>query len=146
MEANPETAHPALPADTPVLFYDGICGFCNKAVQFIVRHDRPGRYRFITLQSALAAEMLGPYGVDTTKLDSAILLYKSRIYTQSEMGLMNGRLLGGIWRVLAWPGYLVPRFVRDSIYRWIARNRYKWFGTVDACDLPTPALRARFLA
>lgn len=129
----------------PILFYDGVCGLCNKAVQFIIRHDRRGQFRFATLQSDLAREVLAPFGIDTSKLETAILLHKGRIYTESSMALMNGRLLGGIWHI-ARLGYAVPKPWRDAVYKWVGRNRYKWFGTVDACQLPTPALRARLLA
>ncbi|MDX2062081.1 MAG: DCC1-like thiol-disulfide oxidoreductase family protein [Bacteroidia bacterium] len=129
----------------PTLFYDGTCGFCSRSVQVVLRHDRRGRFRFCTLQSELAQTLLGPLGVDPRALDSAVLVYRNRVYLKSDMALRAGRLLGGVFAV-AWLGYLVPRVLRHGAYDWIARNRFAWFGHAESCKLPSPEERARMIA
>lgn len=129
----------------PTLFYDGVCGFCSRSVQFILQHDRKGQFRFVTLQSDLAREVLSPLGANPDNLNTAILLYQGRLYTKADMGLRTGRLLGGVYGI-AWLGYLFPRFMRNAFYDFIARNRYKWFGAAVSCRLPRPDERARMLA
>lgn len=129
----------------PIVFFDGVCNLCNRSVQFILRHDRSRRFRFASLQSEAGmraqAEMknMGMHGQD-----SVILYNKGKYYTQSSAVIRIGVLLGGIW-FLAASGWLLPRFVRNGIYRWIARNRYRWFGKKDSCMVPAPGLKERFL-
>jgi len=133
-----------IPYDRPVLFFDGVCNLCSRAVQFMLRHDRRRRFLFAPLQPA--AGSLLPAGMadaaDTPV--SVVLAYRGRYYRESDAVLHALRLLGGGWRLL-FAGIIIPRFVRDRIYRRIARNRYRWFGKRDACMVPDAAQRARFL-
>lgn len=129
----------------PTVFYDGMCGFCNGAVQFILRHDRKGKFLFVTLQSVLAEELLKPHGLRPDALETTILLYRGKLYLRSSMGLKTGMLLGG-WLWFSVVGYAVPGFIRDAVYNWFARNRYGWFGEAKSCRLPRPEERARMLA
>jgi predicted DCC family thiol-disulfide oxidoreductase YuxK len=128
----------------PVVLFDGVCNLCNGAVRFVVRHDRRGRFRFASLQSEAGQALLRRHGLDPADLFSVVLVDGGRVTTRSDAALDVARGLGGAWRAA---GLLraVPRPVRDRVYDWVARNRYRWFGRRDACMLPSPELRARFL-
>jgi predicted DCC family thiol-disulfide oxidoreductase YuxK len=130
-----------------IVFFDGVCNLCNGTVQFILDRDPAGLFRFAPLQSDLATRMLGERGVevDRNEPDSVLLLEGDRVYARSDAVVRITRHLTGAWPLLA-TFAVVPRFLRDAIYRFVARHRYRWFGRTDACRVPTPALRARFLA
>ena len=132
-----------LPPDGPVIVFDGICVLCNGWVRFLLKHDREGRYRFAAMQTDAGRALLVGHGLDPDDPASFLLVDGGRAWTDSDAirRVLTG--LGGAWRlagVIAW----VPRFVRDPVYRWIARNRYRLFGTT-ACHVPTEEERARFL-
>lgn len=133
------------PADGPVLFFDGVCNLCNNAIQFVIRHDKTGKVRFAPLQSPAGKKAREAVVMRCGKVpDSLILLEQGEYYTESAAALRAARYLDGGWKLLK--GLLViPRFIRNPVYRFIARNRYKWFGKKDECMLPTPELQARFL-
>lgn len=126
----------------PILFFDGVCNLCNSSVQFILKHDKKKQFLFAPLQSARGAEALRQ--VDG-KPDSLILFYNNRYLIRSDAALYTARLLG-LPISLIFAGIILPRFFRDWVYNFIARNRYRWFGKKDECMLPTPELRARFLS
>jgi predicted DCC family thiol-disulfide oxidoreductase YuxK len=133
----------------PILFYDGVCGLCDRTVQFVLRHDRAGRFRFATLQSGVARAILTRHGRDARDLDTMYLVLDAdtpgeRLLCKSDGILAVLRELGGSWRLLA-AAQLVPRGLRDWAYDWVARNRYRWFGRYDHCALPRPEVRERFL-
>jgi predicted DCC family thiol-disulfide oxidoreductase YuxK len=130
-----------------IVFFDGVCNLCNGTVQFILDRDPEGLFRFAPLQSDLATSMLGERGVvvDRNEPDSVLLLEGDRVYARSDAVLRITRHLTGAWPLLA-IFFVFPRIVRDVVYRVVARHRYRWFGRTDACRVPTPALRARFLA
>jgi predicted DCC family thiol-disulfide oxidoreductase YuxK len=130
-----------------IVFFDGVCNLCNGTVQFILDRDPAGLFRFAPLQSDLATRMLGERGVvvDGNEPDSVLLLEGDRVYARSDAVLGITRHLSGAWPLLAIFA-VAPRFLRDAVYRFVARHRYRWFGRTDACRVPTPALRARFLA
>ncbi len=132
-------------ADRPILFFDGVCNLCNSTVQFIIRHDRQQQFLFAPLQSAAGAQALKAVPDATLQTGSVILLYKGTYYTRSAAVLKTCSLLGG-WLRLLLAGYLLPAFLRDTVYNFIARNRYRWFGHKDECMIPTPELKARFLS
>ena len=131
--------------EQPILFFDGVCNLCSGAVQFILKHDRSGRIQFASLQSDLAQELLPAHGVDPAALSSLVLLERGRVYTESAGALRTAELMGGPLAGLARLGGIVPRALRDGIYRLIARNRYRAFGKKEACWLPRPEWRARFI-
>jgi predicted DCC family thiol-disulfide oxidoreductase YuxK len=130
----------------PTILFDGVCNLCNSFVQFVIRHDKRGYFHFAALQSAAAATLLSQYGqpMPTPEPDSVLLVENGRVYMHSEAALRIAAQLGGRWRVLALVRVL-PRSLRDAVYRWVARNRYRWFGRQESCMLPTPELKTRFL-
>ena len=126
-----------------VLLYDAVCGLCNGFVRFVLRHDQQGTMRFATLQGAWGMEAARVVP-NMARADSIVLLSRDGALIRSTAALEVARYLGGVWTA-ALIGYLVPRAWRDTIYDWVARHRYRWFGTLDACPLPSPETRARFL-
>jgi predicted DCC family thiol-disulfide oxidoreductase YuxK len=128
----------------PILFFDGVCNLCNGAVQTVIRHDRRGQLRFASLQSELAAELLPPLGIDPDALNSLVLYHHGRVYTKSDGALRTARLMGGSFAYL---DYLrvFPTLLRDAVYGFVARNRYRWFGREASCILPKPEWRDRFV-
>jgi predicted DCC family thiol-disulfide oxidoreductase YuxK len=138
--------------DTPnargaLVLFDGVCNLCSATVQFIIDRDPAGHFRFAALQSAAGAKALAEHGAAPVvgDPDSVMLLEGARVYTHSDAALRVARRLTGLWPVL-YAFIVVPRFMRDVLYRFIARNRYRWFGRTEACRIPTPELRARFLS
>ena len=133
------------PDGKPVVLFDGVCNLCNGWVKFVVRRDPAGRFRFASLQSPFAAEALGGRGFPHDFLGSIVLLENGVVHTKSDAVLRVARGLSAPWP-LATVFWVVPRAVRDVVYDWIARNRYRWFGKRDACMLPGPDDAARFLS
>ena len=148
------------PTSHPIVLYDGVCGFCNRSVQFILRRDPGGAFRFAPLQSGLAARILARHGANPSDLDTmyVVLDYDDAcgnrreegksgesLLSRSDAALFVLQQLGGIWRVVAGAMQLLPRPVRDWGYRSIAGNRYRMFRRYDTCPLPDEATRARFL-
>ena len=128
-----------------IILFDGVCNLCNGFVQFVIRHDPAGRFRFAALQSEAAQALLAAHGLAPAAApDSVLLLSGGQLYSHSTAVLRIARALGGVW-ALAGAGRLLPRAWRDALYRFVARNRYRWFGRQESCMLPTPALQARFL-
>jgi predicted DCC family thiol-disulfide oxidoreductase YuxK len=127
-----------------VVLFDGVCNLCNGSVQFIIRHDPAGRFRFASLQSEAGQALLRRHGLDPEDLFSVILVEDGRAHSRSDAALRIAAGLSGGWRA-AGALRVVPRPLRDLVYGWVARNRYRWFGRQDACMIPTPELRGRFL-
>jgi predicted DCC family thiol-disulfide oxidoreductase YuxK len=133
----------------PVLFYDGVCGLCNRTVQFVLRYDPEKKFRFAPLQSVYAARLLGKKGVDASDLNSFyIAVFREEgevLLKQSEAAVFVFQELPGIWPVVARVLRLVPRALRDWGYRVIARNRYQLFGKYEKCPVPSSSDRERFI-
>jgi predicted DCC family thiol-disulfide oxidoreductase YuxK len=128
----------------PVVLFDGVCNLCNGAVQFLIARDPADRLRFAALQSERAKRMLAACGATVPLPDSMALIERGRVYLRSEAALRIARKLRFPWPTL-YLLMLAPRAVRNAIYDWIARNRYRWFGRREVCMLPSPELRRRFL-
>ena len=127
-----------------LILFDGVCNLCNGFVQFIIRRDPAGRFRFAALQSEAGQALLAAHGLaPVAEPESVLLLSGGRLYSHSDAVLRIARELGGPWRLLG-VGQLLPRRWRDAAYRFVARHRYRWFGRQDSCWLPTPELKARF--
>lgn len=133
----------------PILLYDGVCGLCNRTVRFVLRYDREKKFRFAPLQSAFAASLLGPKGVDASDLKSFyIVVFREEgevLLERSDAVLFVMEKLPGIWPLAARVLRLVPQAIRDWGYRMIARKRYQLFGRYDACPLPSESDRERFI-
>ncbi len=130
--------------DQPVILFDGVCNLCNGAVQFVIRHDPKGKFLFASLQSTEGQKLLQQYQLPLNNFNSFVLLQDEKAYTRSTGALKVAKELGGVWPLL-YGFIIVPKFIRDAVYNWIANNRYKWFGKQDSCMIPTAALKARFL-
>jgi predicted DCC family thiol-disulfide oxidoreductase YuxK len=130
-------------SDTYIVLFDGVCNFCNAAVQFIIRRDPGGLFRFASLQSRTGQELLGRYP-ELRGVDSVILLENGVPYIESSAALRIASRLRWPWK-LAGALRLVPRSLRDVCYRMFAKRRYRWFGRQDACMVPTKDIRDQFL-
>ncbi len=128
----------------PVLLFDGVCNLCNGFVQFVIKRDTAAVFRFTALQSEAGKALLSKHLHAPTDLSTVILIENGKLYTHSDVALQVVRHLGGIWSVF-YVFVLIPRPLRDQIYNWIAKNRYRWFGKKEQCMLPTPEIKARFL-
>jgi len=128
----------------PIVLFDGVCNLCSGSVQFVLKRDLEGRFRFASLQSEAGRSLMLEHGLDPDALSSVVLVEDGRAYQESSAALRIARHLPGAWKLLR-VFAVVPRPLRDAVYRLIARHRYRWFGKTEACWLPTPELRARFL-
>jgi predicted DCC family thiol-disulfide oxidoreductase YuxK len=128
-----------------VLLFDGVCNFCNDTVNFILTMDKNDRFRFATLQSEIGKNLLGRPPLNPKESESVVLIEKGKVYRYSSAGLRIAKNLGGGWSLL-YIFILVPPFIRDAIYKWIARNRYKWFGKRDSCRMPDEKTKSKFLS
>jgi predicted DCC family thiol-disulfide oxidoreductase YuxK len=137
------------PEPNPIVLYDGVCGLCNRLVQFILKHDYVDRFRFASLQSDFSAQILtrhamNPHDLDTVYVVRNYGLPDEALLARSDAILFMTKELGGIWS-LAGVGRVLPKALRDFMYKLVARNRYKVFGKHESCMLPEPKHRAKFL-
>ena len=138
-----------IPESNPIVLYDGVCGLCNRLVQFLLKRDTHDRFRFASLQSEFAHHLLTRQGADPHDLDT---VYVVKDYGQPEQSLLARSdavlymlaQLGGVWK-LAGVGRVLPKAVRDVLYNVVARNRYRVFGKHESCMLPEPKHREKFL-
>jgi len=130
-----------------IVLFDGVCNLCNGSVLFIIDRDRSAYFRFAALQSEAARRVLAGLGRTPRDGDpeSIILVEGDRMYEQSSAALRIVRRLRGAWKLL-YAFVIVPRPLRDVVYRFVARHRYRWFGRTSECRVPTPELRERFLS
>jgi len=128
-----------------IILFDGVCNLCNSSVQYVIKRDKSNAYRFAALQSGIGRKLVEERGIDTSQIDSIILIEPGvAYYTKSTAALKIAQSFGGVWQltsVLEW----IPEKIRNLVYDYIAKNRYKWYGKKDACMIPTPELRSRFL-
>lgn len=128
----------------PVILFDGVCNFCNGAVNFTIKRDKNKAIKFAPLQSAAGAALMAQYGVPANDLRSFLFIENGIVYNRSTAALKVCRYLKGLWP-LCYAFIIVPAFIRNGIYDFIAKRRYKWFGERDACMIPTTEVRSRFL-
>lgn len=129
--------------EQPVILFDGVCNLCESSVQFILKHDKKKIFRFGSLQSPAGIFLLNQYPT-AKNADSVVLIYNGNVYTKSSAALKIAGLLGG-WFILLKPFSLLPAFFRDTIYSFIAKRRYRWFGRKNECWLPGPQYQGRFI-
>jgi predicted DCC family thiol-disulfide oxidoreductase YuxK len=126
---------------TAILAFDGVCNLCNALVRFVIRIDKKGKIAFISLQDDRAENY---FGDAAGQVNSVLLLHDDKMYYESDAIIKMFNIVGGGWRIIN-VAKILPKAWRDSLYQWIARNRYKWFGKKKACPLPGPAIADRFL-
>jgi predicted DCC family thiol-disulfide oxidoreductase YuxK len=135
-----------LPKNKKIILFDGVCNLCDNAVQYIIKNDKNDIFRFVPLQSDLGKEILSYLKVDTSKMDS-IILYEPGVayYYKSDAALEIVKDLNAFlkWLIVF---KIIPSGLRNPIYDYVARNRYKWYGKKTACMIPTPESKAKFLA
>jgi predicted DCC family thiol-disulfide oxidoreductase YuxK len=127
-----------------IILFDGVCNLCNGFVQKVIAADGKDYFRFASLQSKAAEDLLKDYP-EFKSLKTIIFLEDNKIYTRSTAAMKISKHLKGIWPLLQ-SGYIFPAFIRDGIYNFIAKNRYKWFGKKEQCMIPAPELKSKFLA
>ncbi|MGJ7033526.1 thiol-disulfide oxidoreductase DCC family protein [Niabella hirudinis] len=127
----------------PVILFDGFCNLCNGSVQFIIKHDKRNRFRFASLQSAAGAQLLRQYALPQT-CRSVVLIENGKAFLRSAAALRIVRKLKAPWPLL-YLFIIIPPFIRNGIYNWVARNRYRWFGRASQCMRPTPELQEKFI-
>lgn len=129
----------------PTIFFDGVCNLCNASVQFVLKRDRKARFLFAALQSETAARLFADKSYLLQAPASVLLVMDGKLYVESTAALKIARQLGGLWTLLYYVFILVPPFLRDLVYRFIANRRYRWFGRSESCMVPQPAWKERFL-
>lgn len=129
----------------PIVVFDGVCLLCNRWVDFLLRHDRVGRYRLAAMQGNHGRRLLLTHGLSVDDPSSFLLVQDGLGFTDTQALIRVLAGLGRGWQIVAWMIRTVPRFVRDPTYRWVARHRYRLFGRRTHCRLPDPAYVERFL-
>lgn len=127
-----------------LIIFDGYCNLCNASIDFIIRRDRKARFRFTPNQGETAQQILAEQGMPTEEVGTLYLWRNGKLYRESSAVLRIAWHLGFPWALGA-VGLLVPAFLRNIVYKWIARNRYRWFGKKETCRLPTPEEQSRFV-
>ena len=128
----------------PVILFDGVCNLCNASVQFIIKRDKKQIFRFAALQSQFGQKVVDSFNLSDKKIDSVILLENNSVKIKSDAALRIAKQLGGIYSLL-YVFIILPKFIRNSVYDFIARNRYSWFGKQESCMIPTPELKRLFI-
>jgi predicted DCC family thiol-disulfide oxidoreductase YuxK len=128
------------------VFFDGVCNFCNDSVRFIIKRDPKGVFKYAPLSSKEAKNMIADTGKKLEDLpDSIVLVLDGKYYDKSSAALEIAKRMNGAWP-LFYIFKIIPSFIRNPIYDYFAKNRYKWFGKKETCPMPSPEIRSRFLA
>ncbi|WP_167596536.1 thiol-disulfide oxidoreductase DCC family protein [Leeuwenhoekiella sp. ZYFB001] len=127
-----------------IILFDGVCNLCNSAINFIIKHDPKGIFKFASLQGETGKKLLAQHNIDPQETDSIVLIDNDQVSVKSSAALRIAKNLNQGYPLLF--GFMIiPTFIRNGVYDFIAANRYKWFGKKESCMLPTPELRSRFL-
>ncbi len=132
------------PRDQAVILFDGVCNLCHASVLFIIKHDKKKSFVFAALQSDVASELLLHFPKEIIQKDSIILAQNNKIYTESTAALRIAKELTGFWIIIQ-VFWIFPKFIRDYLYKVVAKNRYYWFGKKENCMVPNNAIKNRFL-
>jgi predicted DCC family thiol-disulfide oxidoreductase YuxK len=127
-----------------VILFDGVCNLCNASVNWIIDRDKKNLFKFASLQSEYGQALINKMNLKSDYMDTVVLQEGEKVYLRSAAALRILKHIGGIYS-LAYAFIIVPAFIRDFFYNMVAKNRYKWFGKQDACRIPTPELKAKFL-
>ncbi|WP_435412824.1 thiol-disulfide oxidoreductase DCC family protein [Psychroserpens mesophilus] len=136
----------ALPKHKQLILFDGICNLCNASVLYVIKHDKANRFMFAPLQSEVGKQIIQKFNVDPTKTDSILLYSEEKGLTVKSTAALHIAKHLSFPRSLMTVFFIVPTFIRNWVYDFVAKNRYKWYGKKDACMIPTPELKAKFLA
>jgi predicted DCC family thiol-disulfide oxidoreductase YuxK len=128
-----------------IVLFDGVCKLCNGSVQFISKRDSKDRFRFANLQADVAKELLAHHNIVNQEMNSVILIEQEEVYTKSTAALKIARHLSGLWP-LCYGLIVIPPIIRNAVYRFIANNRYQWFGKKESCMVPGKELKHKFLS
>jgi predicted DCC family thiol-disulfide oxidoreductase YuxK len=128
---------------TGIILFDGQCVFCDHSVQFILKRDVDEVFQFASLQSDVGQQLLKQYNIDPS-MDSIVVIYRDKVYIQSDAAIVIAQQFKGIWKLLVVVKVL-PKWLRDKVYALIAKNRYRLFGEMETCRIPTKEERRRFL-
>lgn len=135
-----------LPENKKVILFDGVCNLCNSSINYVIDRDKNDVFRFVSLQSELGKTIKQHIGYTKEDLDTIILYNPGEAYyIKSTAALKIINEFGGIWKLMN-IFLLFPSILRDVVYNYVAKNRYKWYGKEESCRIPTPELKAKFLA
>ncbi|MDN3493633.1 thiol-disulfide oxidoreductase DCC family protein [Winogradskyella bathintestinalis] len=135
-----------IPKNKQLILFDGVCNLCNSSVLYVIKRDKKNKFLFAPLQSEIGEEIIKQFNIDTNKTDS-ILLYNAKnetITSKSSAAIHIAKHLGFPVNLLV-VFFIVPTFLRNWVYNYIAKNRYQWYGKKESCMIPTPELKAKFL-
>lgn len=130
--------------NAPILLFDGYCNLCNNCVKFVLRHEKNTTIQFSSLQSEVGLALLQKHNINPNETDSLVLIVGTNVYIKSTAALRLTTYFKGLYPLLL-ALLLVPTFIRNAVYDYVARNRYKWFGKQDSCMIPSPEIKNRFL-
>lgn len=128
----------------PVILFDGVCNFCNGAVNFTIKRDKSKTIKFAPLQSESGRQLMKKFNLPENDMRSFLFIENGKVYNRSTAALRVCKYLKGLWP-LCYGFIIVPPFIRNAVYDFVAKNRYKWFGQKNECMVPTPDVRTRFL-
>lgn len=134
-----------LPKDKQLILFDGVCNLCNSSVLYIIKHDKANRFMFAPLQSDAGKQIIDKFNIDTSKTDSILLYSKGKSLSVKSSAALHIAKHLGFPRSLMTVFFIIPTFIRNWVYDFVAKNRYKWYGKKEACMIPTPELTAKFL-
>lgn len=135
---------PEIHTEHPVLLFDGVCNLCNSMVTFVIKRDQNATFKFASLQSEVGQTILLEHSLPLDQFDSFYYVEGKKLYTKSTAALKVAKKLDGAWK-LFYPLIIIPKPLRDIVYSFVAKNRYRWFGKKDECMLPNPEMKQRFL-
>jgi len=128
-----------------LILFDGVCNLCNSSVNFIIKHDKKNKFIFAPLQSNIAQIKLKEIGIDVSKIDSIVLIEENEAFYKSSAALKISKNLSGLYSFF-YMFIIFPKFIRDAIYDYVAKNRYKWYGKKETCMVPTEELKSKFIS
>ncbi|AXO79028.1 DUF393 domain-containing protein [Olleya aquimaris] len=134
-----------LPKDKSLILFDGVCNLCNSSVLYVIKHDKNNAFLFAPLQSTIGKQIIDKYNLDTTATDSILLYNEAKgLKIKSTAALHIAKRLGFPNNLMT-IFFIVPTFIRNLVYDFVAKNRYKWYGKKESCMIPTPELKAKFI-
>lgn len=134
-----------IPNHKKLILFDGVCNLCNASVQYVIKHDKMDVFMFTALQSESGQQIIKKYNIDTNKVDSILLYTPEKGVTHKSTAALKIALQLGFPNNLMCVFFIIPPFIRNWIYDYIAKNRYKWYGKKESCMIPTSELKSKFL-